>query len=208
VREVGWEALSESKAPLTLVVSRALGQYAGLLSYIALFATANTVLMFLIVPSRILYGMSSGGSLPAHFSLIGKRGTPYFSVALVGLAAAMMAYLADIKTVAQLTDMGVFIAYVAVNASLIALAGSALKRGFASPRVAGVPVLAWLGVLSAIAMLAFFPPQLWLMEAGILAVGAALFIAGRASRAPAAAGRISRQNKQRTGAGTGTRRAS
>ncbi len=186
VRELGWEALSESKAPLTLVVSRAMGQYAGLLSYIALFATANTVLMFLIVPSRILYGMSSGGSLPAHFSLIGGRGTPYLSVALVGLAAAMMAYLADIKTVAQLTDMGVFIAYVAVNASLIALAGSGLKRGFLSPRVAGVPLLAWLGVLSALAMLAFFPPWLWLMEAGILSLGLALFLLTKRVPAPAA----------------------
>ena len=61
VRAVGWEALSQSKAPLTLVVSEGLGGYASLLSVIALFATANTVLMFLIVPSRILYGMARKG---------------------------------------------------------------------------------------------------------------------------------------------------
>ncbi|MEW6035961.1 MAG: amino acid permease [Candidatus Micrarchaeota archaeon] len=187
VRELGWEALSESKAPLTLVVSRAMGQYAGLLSYIALFATANTVLMFLIVPSRILYGMSSGGSLPMPLSAIGTRGTPYLSVALVGLAAALMAYAADIKTVAQLTDMGVFIAYIAVNASLIALAGSGLKRGFLSPRVAGVPLLAWLGVLASLGMLLFFPPWLWLAEAGIVGLGLALYYLTK--RVPVPAGR-------------------
>jgi len=176
VREVGWEALSSSKAPLTLVVSRMLGAYAPLLSYIALFATANTVLMFLIVPSRILYGMSEGGSVQKAFSLVGARGTPYISVALVGLIAALMAYAADIKTVAQLTDLGVFIAYLMVNVSLIALAGSEYRRQYLSPRFAGIPVLAWLGGLSALIMLAHFEPRLWLMEFVVVGIGLALFL--------------------------------
>lgn len=177
IRELGWEALSESKAPLTLVVSRALGAYAPILSYIALFATANTVLMFLIVPSRILYGMSTGGSLPRPFSQVGSRGTPFISVALVGLIAAFIAFLADIKTVAQLADLAVFIAYLVVNGSLIALAGStAGKAGFKGPRFAGIPVLAYLGVGSSIFMLAFFPPHLWILESVILACGAALYL--------------------------------
>jgi APA family basic amino acid/polyamine antiporter len=176
IRELGWEALSQSKAPLTLVVSRALGAYAPILSYIALFATANTVLMFLIVPSRILYGMSSGGSLPRPFLQVGSRGTPFISVALVGLAAAFIAFLADIKTVAQLADLAVFIAYLAVNGSLIALAGTPRKGAFKGPRIAGIPVLAYLGAGSAIFMLAFFPPHLWLLESVILACGAALYL--------------------------------
>jgi len=179
IREVGWEALSQSRAPLTLVVSRALGGNASLLSYIALFATANTVLMFLIVPSRILYGMSKGGSLPRALSIVGTRGTPYVSVALVGVAAALIAVAADIKTVAQLADLGVFIAYLAVNASLIALAGSGKKAAFESPRVFGVPVLAWLGVLATLAMLLAFGAGLWLMEAIIVAAGLAVFAIGR-----------------------------
>ncbi len=176
VREVGWEALSQSQAPLTLVVSRLLGQYASLLSYIALFATANTVLMFLIVPSRILYGMAQGGSLQRLFSVVGSRGTPYLSVAIVGLVAAFMAFALDIKTVAQLTDLAVFIAYLVVNLALIALASSKIRREFTSPRVAGVPVLAWLGVLSAAFMLFHFEPKLWLAEGVVVAIGLALFV--------------------------------
>lgn len=183
VRELGWEALSGSKAPLTLVVSRALGEYADVLSYIALFATSNTVLMFLIVASRILYGMSAGGSIHPAFSRIGARGTPYFSVALVGLAAALIALAADIKTVAQLADLGVFIAYLAVNASLIALSGARIKRSFVSPRILGVPVLAYLGALSALVMLVFFEPLLWIYEGAILLAGAALFVLGRPVKA-------------------------
>ncbi|MFH0884531.1 MAG: amino acid permease [Candidatus Micrarchaeota archaeon] len=176
VREVGWFALSESKAPLTLVVSRMLGSYAPLMSYIALFATANTVLMFLIVPSRILYGMSAGGSLPKPFSAVGFRGTPFISVALVGLLAALIASLADIKTVAQLTDLAVFTAYFVVNISLIALAGARIKRGYASPRFAGIPVLAYAGALTALLMLAFFPVHLFALEGAILLCGAVLYL--------------------------------
>jgi APA family basic amino acid/polyamine antiporter len=181
VHEVGWEALSQSKAPLTLVVSGMLGRYSSLLSYIALFATANTVLMFLIVPSRILYGISKGGSLPRLFSITGMRGTPYISIALVGISAALIALAADIKTVAQLADLNVLLAYLAVNLSLIALAGTESKRGFMSPRILGVPVLAWLGALTALIMLIQFEPMMWLLEAVIIIAGMAIFaIAKRA----------------------------
>lgn len=176
VREVGWQALSESKAPLTLVVSRMLGDYAPLMSYIALFATANTVLMFLIVSSRVFYGMSAGGSMPGQFSAVGSRGTPFISVAAVGLLAALVASLSDIKTVAQLTDLAVFTAYFVVNASLIALAGEKLKRGFVSPRLAGIPVFAYMGALTSLLMLLFFPPYLFALEGIILVAGGILFL--------------------------------
>jgi APA family basic amino acid/polyamine antiporter len=175
VREVGWEALSQSKAPLTLVVSRVLGQYAPLLSYIALFATSNTVLMFLIVPSRILYGMSQGKSIQKFFSKVGSRGTPYFSVAIVGLIAAFLVYTADIKTVAQLADAAVFIAYLAVNLSLIVLANSKYTSKFKSPRLFGIPIFAYLGATSAFIMIMFLPPTLWLMQLVIVGVGLAIF---------------------------------
>ncbi|MEW6748926.1 MAG: amino acid permease [Candidatus Micrarchaeota archaeon] len=177
VRELGWETLSQSQAPLTLVVSRLLGDYAHVLSYIALFATANTVLMFLIASSRIIYGMSEGGSLHRSLSSVGGRGTPYLSVAAIGILSALIASAWDLKTVAQLADLAVFLAYLAVNASLIWLAARSVKDkgGFVSPRFMGTPVLAWLGAISAIFMLLFFDPGLWLMQGAIMAAGLALF---------------------------------
>ena len=47
------------------------------LALIALFATSNTVLISLIVGSRLMYGLSSNKLLPAAFSKIGERGTAY-----------------------------------------------------------------------------------------------------------------------------------
>ncbi len=179
VREVGWSALSQSNAPLTLVVSATLGRYSSLLSYIALFATANTVLMFLIVPSRIFYGMSKGGSLPKFLSVTGSRKTPMISVAIVGVLAALFASAFDIKTVAQLANLAVFFAYLAVNASLIILANSDDKRSFFSPRIFGIPVLAWLGVLSTLFMLANFEARLWLMQIVVIGIGLVFFLFNR-----------------------------
>ncbi|MDD5172201.1 MAG: amino acid permease [Candidatus ainarchaeum sp.] len=181
VSRVGWEALSKSGAPLVLVVSDVLGPYSAILSFTALFATANTALIFLIASSRMLYGMAHNGSLSPMFSTIGSRGTPYISVLLVGIVAAVLAYATEIRTVAQLTDLAVFMAYLAVNAALIALAGSKLKRGFLSPRLFGIPVFAYLGVLTAFIMLFHFGLNIWLMELVILAVGAILFLMNKKS---------------------------
>ncbi|MFH1393504.1 MAG: APC family permease [Candidatus Micrarchaeota archaeon] len=176
VDEVGASALAQSDAPLTEVVARGLGGYAYTLSVIALFATGNTVLIFLIAASRILYGMASSSSLPKLFSETDSHGTPRYSILLVAVAAAVIALSGNIKTIAQLTDLGVFIAYVAVNAALIGLAGKKLGRQFTSPRVAGVPILAWLGIISSLFMLLSFELELWLMEMLVIAIGLALFL--------------------------------
>ena len=148
VSEVGWKTLSESKAPLTAVVSKTLGNYSVALSFIALFATANTVLVMLVVSSRILYGMANNGTFPKIFSRIGERGTPYYSVLLIGLGTLVAASIGNIRTIAQITDMGIFLAYLVVNLSLIALCSkNNIKRTFTSQRIFGQPILAYLGAL-------------------------------------------------------------
>lgn len=171
VSEVGAQALSESDAPLTMVVTRGLGGYASILSVIALFATGNTVLIFLIAASRILYGMSKGKSLPKFLSKTDSHGTPMYSIIATGLLAAIISLSGDIKTIAQLTDLGVFLAYAAVNAALIALAGKKMKRPFTSPRIAGIPLLAWLGIASSLFMLLAFELKLWLVQILVILAG-------------------------------------
>ena len=175
VAEVGSEALSGSDAPLTMVVTRGLGEYASILSIIALFATGNTVLIFLIAASRILYGMSEGKSLPRFLSRTDSHGTPMFAIGITALAAALISLSGDIKTVAQLTDMGVFIAYAAVNAALIMMAGRKLRREFTSPRLIGIPILAWLGIASSLFMLLTFEPVFWILEAMVILAGLVFF---------------------------------
>ncbi|MBI4163399.1 MAG: amino acid permease [Candidatus Aenigmarchaeota archaeon] len=176
VSSVGWETLSKSDAPLTTIAEKGLGQNGiVLMSVIALFATANTVLIILIVVSRILYGLSCQGVLSKTCKVVGKRGTPHFSILLVCIVTIGFALIGNIKTVASLTDVGIFIVYIAINISLIKIRLSekkASKKHFRSPvNIGRFPLLALFGLLSAGFMLFYFEPLFLAGAITIIAVG-------------------------------------
>ena len=175
---LGWEKLSLSEAPLTQVVSSIIPNYDFLFSLIALFATANTALILLIVGSRVLYGMSAGNSLPKIFSKVGERGTPYFSVLIVAIVSLILSLFTNLKLVAAITDMSLFIVYFSVNMSLIFLryTKQKLKREFKVPfNIGKFPVLPFLGVLSSVFMLFYFEKNIYFIEIAFILAGIILY---------------------------------
>lgn len=175
---IGADRLAASQAPLTEVVSAAIPQAGLLMSLIALFATANTVLVILIVVSRMLYGLSCNNTLPGLCNRVGRRGTPYVAVFTVMLFALAFLLIGGIKTIALLTDVGIFVVYLFVNAALIWLRYKKpkAKRTFRSPvNVGKFPVLAFLGILSAGLMLLHFEPVLILYEVVVAVAGAVFY---------------------------------
>ena len=172
----GWETLSHSGAPLTDVAVHAIGpDILIIMSVIAMFATGNTVLIMLIVLSRMLYGMSNQKSLPPILSKIhNTRRTPYISVFLVMVFAMLFVTIGNIKTVATLTDIGIFIAYFFVNLSLIGvrLKSKEVKASFRSPiNIGNFPILAALGAVTCFVMFFFFEPIMLLAETAIIVLG-------------------------------------
>lgn len=137
VSVLGWEELSQSERPLADVVETATGAHVSrLVTIIALFATANTVLFVLLTSSRLMYGMASSGTLPKALASIHKRRkTPWAATLAAGGVAAAFALLGDIKVVAQLTNFAVLVAFIIVNAALIWLRYSRpdVERGFRAP---------------------------------------------------------------------------
>ncbi len=171
---LGADRLGASKAPLADVVSAIIPQGGMLLSLIALFATSNTVLVIILVASRMVYGLSCSGSLPSVFGKINCGGTPVIALLLVTIASLSSLLLGGIKTAALLTDIGIFLVYVSINASLIALRYKKpdFARPFKSPfNVGKFPVLAFFGLLSSGFMLLHFPVEIILLQAGVIAVG-------------------------------------
>jgi amino acid transporter len=77
--------LSASGAPLLDVVRRAQPNFPGIIfTFIALFAVLNTALLNFITASRLLFGMSRDGLLPAWFSkLHPTRATPYRTIVVI-----------------------------------------------------------------------------------------------------------------------------
>lgn len=170
-----WQALGASSAPMADVVQAALPGAGPLLSFIALFATANTVLILLIVDSRMAWGMAHAGALPKLLARIHpKRCTPWFSIALIGALTSSFVLFGNIRTVAEITDFGAFLIFMSVNLSLIWLRFKEpkTKRPFKVPMSIGrLPVLPTIGALFCIGMLAFFS---WL----IASIGILIIIAG------------------------------
>ncbi len=173
INTIGWQALSQSHAPLSDVVGSVIPNSQFLFSIIALFATANTVLILLIVASRVFCGMARDHSLPSRLSVIGRRGTPYIAIIFVMFLSLLAFLVGNIKTIALLTDVGIFVVYFFVNASLLALRyKSPAKTGFRAPvNIGRFPVLAFLGCLTSIFMLFYFDAPIIAMEAAVIFIG-------------------------------------
>ena len=173
---VNWKELADSNAPLSFVASRVLGSTGSVvMSFIALFATSNTVLIFLLVGSRMMYGMSRDGSLPKVFSRVHKKTkTPFVSIFMVMIFSMLFVLLGNIVTVASLVDFIVFLIFVFVNLSLIILRYKRprLKRMFKVPlNINGFPLIPFLGLIFSLFMLFQFDLSIVLVIVVVSFVG-------------------------------------
>ncbi|MGC9515280.1 APC family permease, partial [Methanocrinis sp.] len=155
VSVVSWETLAASQAPFSEVAAEALGSDAFVvISAIALFATANTVLLMLLAASRIAYGMAESSSMPALLARVHpKRRTPWVAILVVMLLSMVFVFSGDIAFAASANDFILFATFVVINASLIYLRHKDpdRPRPFRVPlRIGWVPVLPVLGILSCI----------------------------------------------------------
>ena len=176
VSVLGWEALSDSDAPLADVAAEVLGGGASdLIAIIALFSTGNTVLLLLIAASRLIYGMASTGSLPRFLAWVHPRvHTPVRAIAVCLVVSVGFALSGDIGLVAGATNFAVFIGFAAVNLSLIVLRFTRpdVERPFRAPlNIGRFPMLPVAGL----AFVAFLMANL---DWQALAIGGGLFITG------------------------------
>lgn len=175
-----WEKLAVSKAPLAEAVASVTGNIGyTIMSVIALFATANTVLVTLIVSSRGMYGMSSGGSLPRVLSKVHpKRNTPWIAVLVSMTIAISFVLMGHIEIVASITDFATFYIFIFVNAAAIILRYKMpdRKRPFKTPISIGkMPLLPLLGLLSSFALVLHLHLDAIIVGIGIVLAGFALF---------------------------------
>ncbi len=173
---LGADALASSKAPLAEVVSKAIPGSITMwfMSFIALVSTSNTVLVILIVASRMLYGLSCNNAMPGICKTTGARGTPYISIIIVTIITLLSLLIGNIKTIASLTDIGIFIVYIFVNSALIRLRYSAknIERKFKSPiNIGNFPLLALFGIFTVLLMLFHFELKLLIFEVIIIISG-------------------------------------
>jgi APA family basic amino acid/polyamine antiporter len=176
VSVVGWEGLATSEAPFAEVAVAAWGPgAAGVLSIIALFATANTVLLMLLASSRISYGMARSGTLPRMLSRVHvTRRTPWVAIIAVGLGTFLFLFSGDIGFVANVSNFTLFVTFIVVNAAVIILRfhDPGRTRPFRVPgRIGLLPVLPLFGIVSCLFLFIQLTPE-------VVGVGAVLTIIG------------------------------
>lgn len=158
VSVVGAAALAGSDRPLVDVLAHALGDRgADVLAVVALTATTNTTLLCVTATSRLQYGMAEAGALPRALARLGPRSkAPRVAIAASAVLAAGAVLAGDLTFVASVTDLAVYLVFVAVNVAVILLRFRRpdADRPFRSPLAIGrLPVLPVLGLLAVLAVL-------------------------------------------------------
>ncbi|RSD10891.1 amino acid permease [Amycolatopsis eburnea] len=137
----------------------------GLATVIAIGAIVGilTVLFtFLMGATRVGYSMSRDGLLPAWLGKTNvKRQVPSRMTWILGGASAIIAGVLPIGEAAELTNIGILLAFVVVCVAVIVLRYKQpdLPRTFKTP---GMPVVPAIGVVFSIWLITFLQPATWL----------------------------------------------
>jgi APA family basic amino acid/polyamine antiporter len=176
VSVLGAAALAASPRPLADVMAHVLGgRAAAVVAAIAILTTINTTLLALTAASRVIYGMAGAGALPRGLAVVdARRGAPRRAVATGVLVAAAFALLGEFTVIAAVTDLAVYLVFVAVNATVIILRvrHPELRRPFRVPGAIGrVPVAPVLGLLSVLVMLTQLDTSAIALGSALCAIG-------------------------------------
>lgn len=133
VSVVPWQELAKSDAPLMEVARRAAPWFTGIkpvYAFITIFAIGNTALLNYLMGSRLLYGMSRQGLLPAVLGAVHPvRKSPHIAVFVLFGIVSLLILSGSVKQLAESTVLLLLIVFTAVNISLIVL-----KRRPGEPR--------------------------------------------------------------------------
>ncbi|MEV0387423.1 amino acid permease [Nonomuraea sp. NPDC050643] len=152
----------------------------GLASVIAVGAIVGilTVMFtFMLGVTRVWFSMSRDGLLPGWFAKLHPvRRVPTRVTWIVGVASALIAGFLPISEAAELTNIGILLAFVVVCVAVIVLRYRQpdLPRTFRTP---GMPVVPAIGVLFSIWLITFLDPLTWLRFAVWFLIGLVVYFA-------------------------------
>ena len=153
------EELVKSAAPMAVLYEQGTGRTPWLITLISLFAVINGALIQMIMASRILYGISRRGWLPAALSYIhpGRR-TPMVATVLTSVLILAAALPLGLRALADTTSFIILVVYIFINLSLIRI-----KRR--DPIALGARIfpawVPWLGLLTSLVFVVSKLLSLW-----------------------------------------------
>jgi basic amino acid/polyamine antiporter, APA family len=167
------DRLSESSGPLVEVATLGpLSVDGKIFSAVALFAIANTALINMIMASRLVYGMSREGIVPAAFSKVlpGRR-TPWVAILFTTTIGAALILTGDLATLADTTVVLLLLVFAGVNVTVMVLRRRPVDHEhFRAPAI--FPVL---GILVSFGVMTTKEPDIFIRAAVLLGLGVVLW---------------------------------
>ena len=118
-----WQELADSSGPLAAVIETKLGAIgSSILVVVALFATSKTILSNILGTSRLLYDVardSEIGWLKKFTTLSGIGNVPNYAIIAIALLAIGFGMIGNLKTVASISNVFIFIVFGTVNLALL-----------------------------------------------------------------------------------------
>lgn len=171
--------LAASNAPLLDVVRRAQPNFPQVIfTLIALFAVMNTALLNFVTASRLLFGMSREGLLPAWLGkLHSRRATPYRTLIVILPIAIFLALSGTLQFLAGTTATLILAMFCLVNLSLMVIKRrEPITNGFNVPVV--VPAIA---LLFDLILVAFASPESHILALIFTGIGVLLILVRNAA---------------------------
>ncbi|MFE9396639.1 amino acid permease [Streptomyces flavidovirens] len=161
----------------TAFQSVGLGALADVIAVGAIIGILTVMFTFMLGVTRVWFSMSRDGLLPHWFAKTHPtRHVPVRVTWIVGVASALIAGFLPIGEAAELTNIGILLAFAVVCTAVIVLRyrRPELPRSFRTP---GMPVVPAIGVVFSIWLITFLAWETWLRFAAWFALGLIIYFA-------------------------------
>ena len=140
---VNYTQLSDTAAFAFAFESVNLDTFARIVALGAIVGIITVLFSFSLGASRVWFAISRDGLLPGWFAHTNKRHSPSRPVWIVGIVAAAIGGFVPIGDAAELTNIGILLAFIVVSAAVIVLRYRSpdLPRTFRTPLMPFIPLL-------------------------------------------------------------------
>lgn len=148
--------------------------FAKIVAFGAIVGIITVLFSFSLGASRVWYAISRDGLLPSWYAKTNKRRSPTRAVWIVGIVAALIAGLVPIGDAAELTNIGILLAFIVVSVAVIVLRyrSPELPRTFRTPLMPFTPLL---GVAFSIWLVTQLHLTTWIRFASWFILGAFIY---------------------------------